>query len=451
VTIINTSQTRSIYTVSEFTSKVKELLEKNFPFIWISGEISNFRVPSSGHYYFSLKDKGAQISAVMFKGQNRSLKFVPKDGQNIIGLGRISLYEPRGTYQVIFEYLEPEGVGALQLAYEQLKNRLSEEGLFHETNKKPLPALPTKISVVTSPSGAVIHDVIKITNRRFPNLPIQVVPARVQGDAASHEITRAIILINQMSQKKPDVIILARGGGSLEDLQAFNSEDVARAIFASEIPVVSAVGHETDFTISDFVADVRAGTPSAAAEIVVPLKEHLEQRCNDLSRKLLLGFQRNIEHHGSRINELTTRLKDPQRKIDDLRLRVDDFISRIVRGVDTRITTKQEKLSWQMNRLNFHNPLIQMENRHKQLKNVSNHLLTACKVLLGNKRHEFQTLFSKLDALNPTAVLERGYSIARTIPDKTIVKDAGMVASGEEIDLLLATGSLRVKVTDHII
>lgn len=228
----NDNPHRQIYTVSELTDSIKLLLEENFPFIWICGEISNFNVPVSGHYYFSLKDEEAQISAVMFRSQNRNLKFVPEDGMNIIGLGRVSVYGPRGSYQIIFEYLEPRGIGAIQVAFEQLKNKLSAEGLFEEDHKKPIPFLPKNISIITSPTGSVVHDILKIIDRRFPSVQIEIIPVKVQGEGSNNEIVGGIELLN--TRGDADVAILARGGGSIEDLQAFNSEEVARAIFLPE-------------------------------------------------------------------------------------------------------------------------------------------------------------------------------------------------------------------------
>ena len=279
---------RRIYTVSELTRNIKRFLEEAYPFVWVAGEISNFRTPVSGHYYFTMKDSGAQIGAVMFRAQNRHLAFKPEDGMAIIAMGRLNVYEPRGIYQVIVEYLEPEGIGVLQLAFEQLKARLAEEGLFDEKHKSPLPFLPQKIGVVTSPSGAVVRDIIQVINRRFPNLVVEVAPVKVQGEGASEEIAEALQLLNERDDI--DVVVVARGGGSLEDLQAFNSEIVARAIFSSKVPVVSAVGHETDFTIADFAADLRAPTPSAAAEIIVPVKYELVKRIGEMRSALRTGI-----------------------------------------------------------------------------------------------------------------------------------------------------------------
>ncbi|GAI29342.1 unnamed protein product, partial [marine sediment metagenome] len=237
---------RKVYTVSQLNADIKSLFEEQFPFVWIVGEISNFRIPVSGHFYFTLKDEDSQINAVMFRGQQRQLKFEPEDGMRITGMGRLSVYEPRGTYQIILEYMEPAGVGALQVAYEKLKARLAQEGLFDGKYKQPIPFLPQKIALITSPSGAVVHDMLNIIDRRFPNMNIQIFPVKVQGDGAENEIVAALELLNQKADA--DVAILARGGGSLEDLQAFNTERVAKAVFASSISVISAVGHETDYT-----------------------------------------------------------------------------------------------------------------------------------------------------------------------------------------------------------
>ncbi len=390
---------RRIYTVSELTSEIKVLLEKNFPFMWICGEISNLRIPVSKHFYFTLKDEDAQINAVMFRNQNRNLQFDLEDGMSITGLGRISVYEPRGTYQIILEHLEPKGIGALQMAFEQLKARLFDEGLFDEKHKTPLPFLPKKISVITSPSGAVVHDILKIINRRFSNVHIEVIPVKVQGVGSDREIVSALELLNSRvgTINSADVAILARGGGSIEDLSAFNSEDVARAIFASKVPIISAVGHETDFTIADFAADVRASTPSAAAEIAVPLKYELELRCIELSRSLRVRFCKNIEHLRSLLNEISKRLIHPKKKIEDLRLKVDDFTSRLIRIFINSIHQRREHLAWRVDRLN---------------------------------------------ALSPTAILARGYSITRTIPGAVVVRNSGQVKIGQNLEVMIEKGSL---------
>ncbi len=390
---------QQIYTVSDLTAGIRDLLEETFPFVWVSGEISNFHVPVSGHFYFTLKDENAQIAAVMFRGQNRNLRFGPEDGMRVTGLGRVSVYIPRGTYQIIFEYLEPAGIGALQAGFEQLKARLSAEGLFDPKHKKPLPLLPKKISIITSPTGAVVHDILNVIARRFPNIHIEILPVKVQGQGAEQEIVSAIELMN--TRGDADVAIIARGGGSLEDLQAFNSEKVARAVFASEIPIISAVGHETDFTIADFVADLRAPTPSAAAELAVPLKADLVRYCTSLSMSLNRQFYRYVQHRRTLLGNSRKRLIHPAKKIQAFRLKTDDLTARLIRIFVNKIRQKRERL------------LLRTE---------------------------------QLQALNPSAILSRGYSIARTLPDRILIRESGSVSDGQIIELMLANGTLICRV-----
>ncbi|MFA9497553.1 MAG: exodeoxyribonuclease VII large subunit [Deltaproteobacteria bacterium] len=438
------SHQRRIYTVSELTFKVKNLLEESYPFVWINGEISNFRVPASGHYYFTLKDEAAQINAVMFRNQNRTLIFDPEDGMNITGLGRISVYEPRGTYQIIFEYLEPKGTGAIQLAFEQLKTRLFEEGLFDEAHKTPLPFLPKKISIITSPTGAVVHDILKIINRRFSNLQIEIIPVKVQGDGAEHEIVSAIEMLNLRSNS--DLAILARGGGSLEDFHAFNAEIVARAIFASNIPIISAVGHETDFCIADFVADLRAPTPSAAAELAVPLKQDLLKRVSELSTLLAMRFVRNLEDLQIRVQEMSNRLVHPNRKIIDLRLKLDDLMTRLVKTFNKTIVQQHKGVKWQTERLFANNPLVRTKFLKDKLDLNHGNLLNYKDIFINTKRFLLREAMAGLHALSPEATLSRGYSITRTIPDAAVVRDPKKVSIGQDLEVTVAKGLLICKV-----
>jgi exodeoxyribonuclease VII large subunit len=429
-----------IYTVSELTAKVKVLLEDGFPFIWICGEISNLRIPASGHFYFTLKDEKAQINSVMFRSQNRNLKFMPQDGMSVTGIGRVSVYEPRGTYQIILEYLEPEGIGAIQLAYEQLKERLAAEGLFDEKHKKPLPFLPCKISIITSPTGAVIHDILKIVNRRFPNIHMEIIPVKVQGDGSESDIVSGLETVNARSDA--DVVILARGGGSLEDFHAFNSEDVARAIFSSKIPIISAVGHETDFSIADFVADLRAPTPSAAAELVVPLKNELLRKNSELTSALTIRFSRYIDHLQTLVKEMSHRLSDPNKRIEDLRLRTDDLLSRLIRTFKTNIIQQQERFEWRRDKLNSHNPLIHIKKINERLDQINNNLLTYLRLYLTKKQFLLREIDARLTTLSPNAILDRGYSITRTIPDAVIVRNPQQVEIDQDIEVRIAKGSL---------
>ncbi len=435
---------RHIYTVSELTAKIKVLLEDSFPFIWICGEISNLRIPTSGHFYFTLKDKKAQINAVMFRGQNRNLRFMPENGMSVTGIGRVSVYEPRGNYQIILEYLEPEGRGAIQLAFEQLKERLTAEGLFDEKHKKPLPFLPRKISIITSPTGAVVHDILKIINRRFPNIHIEIIPVKVQGDGSEMEIVSGLETINDRSDS--DVVILARGGGSLEDFHAFNSEDVAKAIFASKIPIISAVGHETDFSIADFVADLRAPTPSAAAELVVPLKFDLFKKKAELTNTLTIRISRYIENLQILVKAMSNRLVDPNKRIGDLRLRTDDLLSRLIRTFKKNIIQQHERLEWRFDKLNSHNPLIYIKKANEQLDQNCNNLFTYIRIILNKKQFLLRELDARLNALSPNAILDRGYSITRTIPEAVIVRNPRQVDIGQDLEVMVAKGSLICRV-----
>jgi len=435
---------RRVYTISELTYEIKGLLEEKFPFIWITGEISNFRMPASGHYYFALKDEKSRINALMFRPQIQNLAFTPDDGMQIIGLGRLSVYEPRGTYQIILEYIEPKGVGALRIAFEQLKKRLFEEGLFDEKCKTPLPFLPKKISVVTSPTGAVVHDIIHIVGRRFPNTHIEIIPAKVQGEGAEDEIISGINLIN--TRNDADVAIIARGGGSLEDLNALNSEAVARAIFASEIPVISAIGHETDFTIADFVADLRAPTPSAAAELVVPNQAELVRRNLELINALIDSFTRFIDYLHTLIDDLSSHLINPGKKVEDLKLRIDDINSRFIRIFFNYLSQTRERFAWRIDKFRVNSPLLQI-NKHKELvERINYNLLKSIKIYINNKFALLREFTVSLDALSPLKILDRGYSITRTISEKKIIKDPKILKIGQYLEVIVSKGQFISKV-----
>ncbi len=435
---------RTILTVSGLTAELKALLEKTYPFIWITGEISNFRIPSSGHYYFTLKDAGAQISAVMFKGQNRALKFIPEDGMSVTGFGRVSVYAPRGSYQLIFEYLEPSGAGALQAAFEQLKKKLSGEGLFDAMHKRPIPYLPSRIAVISSPTGAVVHDIIRIIGRRFPDMPIDVIPVKVQGDGAIEDIVSALHLASV--ETGADTIIVARGGGSLEDLAAFNSEAVAREIFASEIPVISAVGHETDFTIADFVADLRAPTPSAAAELAVPVKTELTYTVQTYTRRLASRMQRTVEDERVKTRKLSKRLVHPRRRLDDMMLRLDDQSTRMINAARSMVSRQQQLLAWHTGRLQAASPARQAVRLGDSLQYSLTRMETAMRSFLQHRRTRSEALLSRMCSLNPKAVLDRGYSIVRRIPDQTVVFRTSQVKPGNNVEVIVSDGTLTCRV-----
>ena len=439
-----TPDARQILTVSTLTQKIKLILEDSLDFIWIAGEISNFKIAASGHAYFTLKDTGAQIGAVLFRPQLRALKFSPGDGAQVMGLGRIGVYAPRGTYQVIFEYLEPFGAGALQQAFEALKTRLSEEGLFAAARKRPLPALPRKISVITSLSGAVWRDICKVAWRRFPRLAIQLVPAAVQGAAAVSDLVQAVELANR--DASADLIILARGGGSLEDLQAFNSEPVARAIAASRLPVVSAVGHETDLTIADMVADLRAPTPSAAAEMIIPSRAELAARLARLTRVLETCWRNYAALRRARVGAVAARLAVQRRRIVDARLRIDESDGRLRRAAQKRMDKDHSRLQWLGARLNAAHPQRRLDGARQRLGACLDRLYAAQRLWLAMRRQRLAPLSARLTALSPLAVLARGYSITRTLPDHRVVRRAGEAAHEQTLEILLARGRLKVRV-----
>jgi exodeoxyribonuclease VII large subunit len=398
-----------IYSVSELNSQIRACLEERFGTLWLSGEISNFRAHSSGHYYFTLKDATSQIQAVMFRGANRFLKFKMEDGLEVVVNGRVSVYEPRGSYQIIVEHLEPKGMGALQLAFEQLKKKLEQEGLFDSTRKRALPLLPRKIGIITSPTGAAIRDLIHVLRRRYPNMEILLHPVNVQGEGAAPEIAAAIEAMNRFEDL--DLLIVGRGGGSLEDLWAFNTEIVARALASSHIPTISAVGHEIDITISDYIADLRAPTPSAAAELAVPVKAELEDLVQTLKKRLQEKIQDKIDDLRERMEFFRSHLKHPRRRLEELLLRVDELQDRLSRA---------------------------LENRQEARKSA----LTALK--------------NTLQALSPLAVLQRGYSITYLRKEEgrvekwVSVRDERQVELKSELEIWLAKGKLGAVVTKRV-
>ncbi len=437
-------QNKQILTVSQLTSQIKALLEKSFPFVWISGEISNFRVPTSGHFYFTLKDNQSQIQAVMFKGQNRNLKYMPEHGMQVLGFGRISLYEPRGSYQIIMEYLEPEGVGALQIAFEQLKIKLEEEGLFDEIRKKALPFLPRRITLITSPTGAVVHDMLTILERRFQNLQIDILPVKVQGADASQQILEAFEIVE--NRDCADAIILARGGGSLEDLQAFNTEQVARAIHACRTPVISAIGHETDYTIADFVADVRAPTPSAAADLVVPLKKELADLLTHYRQVLQKLVAQTLRLKSQHLVDMRRRLKDPGRLIEDARFKVDDYTERLTRVFTAELILSREKLARRQDNLASFNPQKRL-NQYKERLELNNHNLQLyLNYIITKNVSQHRETDARLKSLDPVATLKRGYSITRSCGDGRIVMDPNRVKNRQSLEITVARGRLRARV-----
>jgi exodeoxyribonuclease VII large subunit len=436
---------KRVWTVSELTGKIRDLLAKNFTDISVQGEISNCRPAQSGHIYFTLKDDRAQVRCVFFKQQQRGIKFHPEDGLQVTVRGSISVYEQRGEYQIYVEKIEPIGLGALQLAFEQLKKRLEAEGLFDPALKKPLPLLPSRIGIITSPRGAAVRDIVRILTRRFPNVHLTVYPVRVQGEEAAGEIVKALKFFN--AKKMVDVLILARGGGSMEDLWAFNEEVVARAIAASEIPVISGVGHETDFTIADFVADVRASTPSAAAELVVQTRREFDKHIADL-RETLAGLIRyRLLEYSRRVHELSARrgFRRPLDLLRQQRQRADEMTSRLALGLRARLKQSLKRFNTAHMRIVSFDFRVKISAFRLRLERRAADLGVRAERLLRAKRERLARLALQLEERSPLKVLERGYAIA-TDASGVVLRDVAQVALGDSVGIQLHRGKLSTEV-----
>ena len=412
----------------------------------MEGEVSNVRVPPSGHIYFTLKDQWSQMRAIIFKQQARSLRFTPEDGLHIVCRGRISLYEPRGEYQLILDYMEPKGVGALQIAFEQLKNRLDAEGLFDGERKRSLPLVPRRIGIVTSPSGAAIRDMLQIIHRRFPNVEILICPVRVQGVESPLEIAQAIRDLNALGDMQ--VIIVGRGGGSLEDLWAFNDERVARAIYESRVPIISAVGHETDFTIADFVADMRAPTPSAAAELVVREKAELLRSIQSLNLRMMGCMRQHLEFFSGRIDQAGKGLIDPRKRMERFWERLNELSRRLSTGTHQLVLVAQNRTNSLKEKLLYRNPHEKAEGYGLKISQLTKELSGAIQQILGERENQVKQLISNLDNLSPLAILKRGYSITRRYPSDEIVKDALAVVRGEKVRVKFYRGEILCEVEE---
>ena len=438
------SQGPKVYGVQELTEEIRELLEGNLDFVWVEGEISNFSAPRSGHYYMVLKDENAQIRAVMFRLQARHLKFLPENGTKVVAQGRVGVYAFRGEYQLILDYLEPIGVGALALAFEQVKNKLAKQGVFDQDIKKPLPFLPKRIALITSPTGAAVRDFLNVIQRRFANLEISILPVRVQGELACQEMVKALEAVN--SDLNVDVIVLTRGGGSLEDLWAFNEEELALAIRRSRIPVVSAVGHEIDLTICDLAADFRAPTPSAAAELMVAEKEALSKRLNDLQSRLATIMGQRQNHYREVLEKLKNRLRDPRKRLADAWIRLDELQQRMARLMRLALHNYRMILGSKQNALKIHSPRRMMISRGQNLEFQMTSLVRAMEARLRGLKMHLTLLEKGLQDLNPMAILNRGYSIALHLPEKRVLKEASGVHQGDQVMVLLGEGRLRCRV-----
>ena len=437
------SPLRDVYTVSRLNLEARALLEGNFPRVWVEGEMSNLARPRSGHIYFSLKDENCQVRCAMFRMQNRALDFTPEDGMQVLALARVSLYPERGDFQLLVQYLEEAGAGALRRAFDALKQRLAAEGLFDDRHKRPLPTLARCIGVVTSPTGAALRDILSILRRRFPAIPVIVYPVPVQGAEAAPAIARMLDIA--AARDECDVLILARGGGSLEDLWAFNDEGVARAIHRCTIPVVAGIGHEVDVTIADFAADRRAATPSAAAELVTPDRRELAQALAGALQRLKRRTVRRVAEQRALASGLARRLQHPQRRLTDLAQRLDELSLRLARALRAGVASRRARLATAHARLGRGDPSALLATQRLTWRGLDQRLHQRMLQEIERRRTAVAALARALEAVGPAQVLERGYAIVTRADDGRVLRAAGDDDEGEDI---VAAGALR-PLADH--
>ncbi|MDS1995775.1 exodeoxyribonuclease VII large subunit [Vibrio parahaemolyticus] len=437
---------QNIFTVSRLNAEVRLLLENEMGIVWLVGEISNFSAPVSGHWYLTLKDSRAQVKCAMFRGNNRRVTFKPANGNQVLVKARLSLYEPRGDYQLIIDSMQPEGDGRLQQEFEELKMKLAAEGLFAQTNKLPLPEHPKRVGIITSKTGAALYDILDVLKRRDPSLPVVIYPTMVQGDDAAIQIAQAIGRAN--SRNECDVLIVGRGGGSLEDLWCFNNEILARTIAASQIPIISAVGHEVDMTIADFVADVRAPTPSAAAELVSRDNSHKDQSLVAKQHKLASAMRYYLAQQKQQSAQLLHRLErqHPSYQLQRQSQQLDELDMRLRRAMQRFIDTRQQAVERKHHRLQLNSPVKHLAQQKSRLERIEHKLLDAMDRKLLTMRHQLAIAAEKLDTVSPLATLKRGYSITKTEQGK-VVTSADDVKTGDLLVTRLAKGEIHSTVS----
>lgn len=436
---------QTIFTVTRLNSRVRILLEQEMGVVWLVGELSNLVLHSSGHWYFSLKDPGAQVRCAMFRGNNRRVAFRPQDGQQVLVQARLSLYEPRGEYQLVIESMRPAGDGVLQMQLEQLKQKLQAEGLFALERKRPLPLHPTRIGLITSPTGAAIHDLLTVLKRRAPSLQVILYPAQVQGEPAVEQLVQALSCANRRAEC--DVLILGRGGGATEDLWCFNDERLVRAIAQSRLPVVSAVGHESDVTLSDLVADLRAATPSAAAELVSPDQAEQQQQLKQLAQTLRRSGSRLILAHRHRLTLLLQRLQHqhPERRLQQQQQHLDELQGRLWQSQQQLLLRQERKLERLNHRVQQHSPLFRLQQGAYRLELLHQRLGQQAGELLSQQQARHGLLLTRLEAVSPLATLARGYSITSRQGGE-VIRAATQVNPGDRLAIQLAQGQLDVQV-----
>jgi exodeoxyribonuclease VII large subunit len=435
---------RDIYSVSRLNREARTLLEGSFPLLWVEGEISNLSRPGSGHWYFTLKDEAAQVRCAMFRNRNMQIRFTPDNGMQILIRARISLYEARGEYQIIVEHMEEAGDGALRRAFDILKQRLQAEGLFSSTHKKPLPAFPQQIGVITSATGAAIRDILTTLNRRFPSLPVIVYPVAVQGAGSAEQIAKMIGIAAQRNEC--DVLILARGGGSLEDLWSFNEEVVARAIYQCPLPIVTGIGHEIDFTIADFVADQRAPTPTAAAELITPNQYELLSRLQQHTSRLQHLLQTRLQRANEKLHWLSRHIQHPGRRVQDWSQRLDEAQVRLTNAMTHQLRHRRAHVAQLRTQLQVNIPVARLQSYQKQLSYLRQRVNTAMTHQLERKSRSLANFAHVLDTVSPLATLHRGYAIVTRTADNQILRSATQANRGELIRARLSQGQLLCKV-----
>lgn len=443
--MIDQNTEHQIFSISELNRRVRQLLELNLPMLWVEGEISNFACPSSGHWYLSLKDKSAQVRCAMFRNANQRVKFRPENGMQVLVRCKPGIYEDRGEYQLIIEHMEEAGFGALQRQFEQLKAKLSAEGLFDANNKRPIPSSIGHIGVVTSPTGAAVKDILSVLKRRFPAIKVSIFPTAVQGDDAPAQIVNAITDANGCEQL--DALIVSRGGGSLEDLWSFNNEMVARAIAASRLPIISAVGHEVDFTIADFVADLRAPTPSAAAELVSPDSQQVQNQLYRLQQSLSESLQRNLIGFKQQLTHLQKRLQHPGSKLQQQAQLLDHLDIRLVRGMQNKLKESQQLSNQLVDHLRIQTPKKQIQDGNRQITDSLKKLIKAIIQKQQSMQLRLEQNMHLLDTVSPLKTLGRGYAVIRNA-DGEVVNSVAKVSHDDYLTGQLADGELLLKLTD---
>lgn len=441
--LFSSPPSRTVLTVSQLNRQARQLLETHLSLLWVEGEISNFSAPASGHWYFTLKDKDAQVRCAMFRSRASQVRFKPELGKHVVVRGRVSLYENRGDYQLIVEHMEEAGFGVLQRAFEALKNKLQQEGLFDLAHKKAIPALPRHIAVITSPTGAAIHDILTVLRRRFASIPVTVIPVAVQGEGAARQIADAIALANRADLF--DVILLARGGGSLEDLWPFNEEIVARAIYQSELPIVSGVGHEVDVTIADFVADARAATPSAAAEMLSPDSREWLRAFVRLEVACYQAMLRRLEHANHSLKALAARLRHPGERLQHQAQHLDHLEMRLQRCMHHRLHVAQQRLAHAVARQQRCQPTGLINQLQKRLEQLSRYLVHCGQEQIEKRQLRLARAAELLDTVSPLKTIQRGYSLTLDSEGK-ILRRADQVQVGDALTVKLAKGEVLTRV-----